>query len=284
MIEKRGAPETLPAHCAGAWLDAHFEACRPEYEAMLRSVGIEQGRRVLDAGCGSGSHLPLMRELVGPTGSITAIDLLPENIAAVQARYPSTELPPVTAQVAALHEIPFPDHAFDAVWCANVTQYLDDETLLCVLHEFQRVARRGGLVAIKDVDMELARIAPADPLLLAHLSEVGIRGTHATVQSWGSLRGRTLRRWLERAGFVQVIQQTTLIERWAPLRPVEHQFFGEWLSYLARLAEERGVPAADRVTWAGLRDPADPASLLNHPDFYVCEGQVVAVGRVPGHH
>ncbi len=36
------------------WLDAHFETYRPEYEAMLRSVGIRPGWHVLDAGCGGG--------------------------------------------------------------------------------------------------------------------------------------------------------------------------------------------------------------------------------------
>ncbi|HEY7908831.1 MAG TPA: hypothetical protein VIC60_08140, partial [Thermomicrobiales bacterium] len=41
------------------WLDVHFEASRPEYEAMLRSVGLQPGWHVLDAGSGSGSYLPL---------------------------------------------------------------------------------------------------------------------------------------------------------------------------------------------------------------------------------
>ncbi len=34
---------------AGGFLDAHFEACQPEYEAMLRSVGLQPSWRVLDA-------------------------------------------------------------------------------------------------------------------------------------------------------------------------------------------------------------------------------------------
>jgi hypothetical protein len=37
---------------APAYLDLHFEACRPAYEAMLRSVGLQSGWRVIDAGCG----------------------------------------------------------------------------------------------------------------------------------------------------------------------------------------------------------------------------------------
>ena len=57
------------------YLDAHFEACRPAYEAMLRSVGLEPGWRVLDAACGSGGFLPLIAEQIGPNGSIAAFDI-----------------------------------------------------------------------------------------------------------------------------------------------------------------------------------------------------------------
>ena len=40
------------------WLDLHFEACRPEYEAMLASAGFQRGWSVLDAGCGNGAYVP----------------------------------------------------------------------------------------------------------------------------------------------------------------------------------------------------------------------------------
>src|SRR4051812_35021645 len=55
-------------------LDTHFEAARPEYEAMLRSAGLQLGWHVLDAGCGGGSFVPLIAEAVGPTGHVTAFD------------------------------------------------------------------------------------------------------------------------------------------------------------------------------------------------------------------
>jgi arsenite methyltransferase len=67
-----------------SYLDAHFEAMRPEYESMIRSVGIEPGWQVLDAGCGSGSFLPLLADLVGSSGHISALDLAPENIETVE--------------------------------------------------------------------------------------------------------------------------------------------------------------------------------------------------------
>lgn len=264
------------------WLDAHFEAARPEYEAMLRSVGIQAGWRVLDAGCGVGSLLPLLAELVGPTGEVAALDLAPENVAVVKRRLSGRAFPcPLGARVGSLTDVPYPDGHFDAVWCANVLQYFPEEAALGVLAELRRVVRPGGLVAVKDVDMALVRLFPADPFLVTHLCEVSIRGPDATPQSLGSLRGRELRRWLERAGLTDVWQRTTLIERWAPLRPIERRFWGEWLAYLADLALSRGVPAADLEAWGRLADPTAPDHLLDRSDFYGCEGQAVAVGRVP---
>lgn len=278
----RHATSTGQALSQPEWLDTHFEACRPEYEAMLRSVGIQSGWRLLDAGCGSGSQLPLLAELVGPTGDVAAIDLAPENVAAVRGRVADWGLAcPVAVEVGSLTALPYPEGHFDAVWCANVAQFFTDEELLTVLAELRRVVRPDGLVGIKDVDMALVRLYPADPFLVSHLAEVSIRGSQVATESRGSLRGRELRRWLERAGLVDVWQRATLIERWAPLRPVERQLWGDWLAFLAELAEERGVPASDLEVWQTLRDPSSPGHLLNHPDFYACEGQVVAVGRVP---
>lgn len=279
----RHAASTGHILAAGEWLDTHFEACRPEYEAMLRSVGLEAGWRVLDAGCGSGSLLPLTAELVGPTGSIVALDIAPENVSLVSERLATWNLPcPVEPKVGSLTALPFPDGAFDAVWCGNVVQYFSDADLLVVLAELRRVVRPGGLVAVKDVDMQLVRLYPADPFLLNHLSEVSLRDTRLGPESRGALRGRELRRWLERAGLERVWQRTTMIERWAPLRPVERQLWSEWLTFLAGLAEERGVPEADLDAWRVLKNPDAPEHILNHPEFYSSEGQVVAVGRVPG--
>jgi len=62
------------------WLDLHFQTCRAEYEDAVHFVGIEPGWTVLDAGSGSGGYIPLLRELVGPTGQVTALDLAPENV------------------------------------------------------------------------------------------------------------------------------------------------------------------------------------------------------------
>lgn len=262
------------------WLDVHFEACRAEYEAAVRLVGIQAGWRVLDAGCGSGSFLPVIAELVGSNGHLSALDLAPENITTVDARLGEMNLPcPVETSVGSVLELPYPEGHFDAVWCANMAQYLTDDEFMVMLAELRRVTKRGGLVAIKDFDATLTQHFPDDPGLLWRFCMARAK---VSDMSRGVLRGRGFRRWLERAGFVDVRQETVLIERWAPLSPIEWHFLTDLLVYWAEQAEEGGIPEEDLAFWRRLRDPHSPDNPINGPEFYWCEANALGIGVVPG--
>ena len=266
------------------WLDAHYETCRPEYEALVRSVGIEPGWRVLDAGCGGGNYLPLLAELVGPAGRLHALDVAPENIATVEARVVDWRLPcPVEARVGTLTApLPYRDDSFDALWCANVLQYLTDDALAATLAEFRRVVRPGGIVAVKDDEVGLWVVSPGDPARYWRLFERLTSPDDALgVAMRGAFRGRALRGWLERAGLVDVWQRTTLIERWASLGPAERAYMGRYLAFLAEQAETVAVPDGDLAFCRAQRDPTALEHLVHHPEFYWCEANPVAVGRVP---
>lgn len=262
------------------WLDVHFEACRPEYESAVRMVGFQPGWRVLDAGCGSGSFLPVLAGVVGPEGHLTALDLAPENVATVEARLETWALDcPVEVHVGSVLDLPYPDSHFDAVWCSNMAQYLPDDEFLAMLAELQRVVRPGGLVAIKDFDATLTQHYPEDPGLLWRFC---MARAEVQVMSRGVLRSRGFRRWLERAGLADVWQKTILIERWAPLEPIEWQFLTDLLYYWAEQAEEGGIPEADLAFWRRFKDPEAPENPVNDPRFHWCEANSLAVGTVPG--
>jgi protein-L-isoaspartate(D-aspartate) O-methyltransferase len=47
-------------------------------EAMLRLLDVEPGQRVLDVGAGSGWTTALLAHLVGPTGLVVGVELVPE--------------------------------------------------------------------------------------------------------------------------------------------------------------------------------------------------------------
>ena len=71
-------------------------------------------------------------------GSLTALDLAPENIAMVEACLVPDALPcPLGARLGSVLEVPFHDAHFNAISCANVMQDLADEALLIAPSELR---------------------------------------------------------------------------------------------------------------------------------------------------
>lgn len=252
-------------------VDAHFEACRPAYEHLLRRAGIRPGWQVLDAGCGSGDFLPWLAELVGPDGQVTAIDLAVENVALAAERAGAYT---VDVRQADLKRLPYADASFDAVWCANTVQYLDDDELRRALAELRRVVRPGGTIAIKDLDAHSITVRPADPYLFTDFFRAA-----GAVPGYARqlLRSRDLYRYLKEAGLVSVWQETVLIEHFAPLTPQALAFYGPSCARIAEQALDLGLTGE----WERLADPERPDNPLHHPDGYISEGNVLAVATVP---
>lgn len=80
--DSAGPSQGHPASDVG-WFDTKFQMAEPEYLAVVRAAGFQPSWHVLDAGCGTGSFLPALADIVGRTGRITAMDLAPESVATV---------------------------------------------------------------------------------------------------------------------------------------------------------------------------------------------------------
>lgn len=260
-----------------AWLDTHFETARPEYEESLRYVGIQSGWSVLDSGCGSGGFLPLMSELVGPDGHISALDLAPENVTRVEALVHAGQLSKnIKTQVGSMLALPFPAASFDCVWSANVMQYVTGVEFSRAVAEFKRVLKPGGVLAIKEFDVTMLQFLPIDSSIIPRLITLR-RAKAAQSGALGSWAGPELPRLLRREGLRIVRRRSWLVERWAPLGPHARAFAEGNFALQLRMAEEHGAPDADIQLW---RDAAaDPARILDDPDFCLREGFVVVVAQ-----
>ena len=265
---------------ASDWIDAHFVSMQPEYEEMLRWVGIQPNWHVLDAGCGTGGYLPLMTELVGKGGKVSAIDLAPENIRVVERRAKQSQWTTnVSARVGDVLDLPYENQSFDAVWCANTSQYLSDDEMHTMVREFRRVVRPGGLIAIKDYDITSQQIQPTTPTLFTHLQEaLALAGNQ-----WHSnlFRAMYLLSWLREAGLTGLRQKPTLMVRFQPLRPVEKSFICDWLKYCSTHAQKVDLSPEEQGIWQKLGDIDSPEHVTHHVDFQYRCIQSVFVGRVP---
>src|SRR3989440_8753800 len=105
---------------AADW-DSRFPDDAPAYAAAVAELGLREGDRVLDAGCGTGRALTPLRAAVGPSGVVVGADLIPAMLqAAVRAgRGHDGQL--LLADVAAL---PLRSDALDAVFAAGLIAHL----------------------------------------------------------------------------------------------------------------------------------------------------------------
>ncbi|MDI4238459.1 methyltransferase domain-containing protein [Bradyrhizobium sp. Arg237L] len=66
---------------------------RPITTRLLREIGLAQGMRVVDLGCGAGDVAMLAAEMVGPTGAVVGIDRNAAAIATARERAPPLVTP-----------------------------------------------------------------------------------------------------------------------------------------------------------------------------------------------
>ncbi len=264
------------------WLDIHFQASRKEYERILHASGIREGWRVLDAGAGSGSYLPLLSEIVGPGGEIVAIDLAEENVAAMKELVAAGRCAcPVEVVQGSVLELPFADGGFDAIWCANTVQYFQQPLLATLLGGLRRVLKPGGLLAVKEFDNVGLHFGPFDPALRWHLLEA-LRDSPLLLGA-GALFTVDLPAHLRAAGFQEIRFESHVGDFRHPLSPVETEFLASALQLYASLAEQVGLPARERDEWRSkIGDPDSGRYILRSPDFYFREVHGLATGIAPG--
>ena len=156
---------------------------------------LEPGQSLLDVGCGPGSITAEFAELVAP-GRVLGVDLSADVIdQAAKAHGDST----VEFAAMDLYSLDLEDNSFDVVHAHQVLQHVSDP--VAALREMRRVARPGGLVAVRDADYAAMHWSPDSPLLTKWQK---IYRAVAYANDAEPDAGRHLTRWAHEAGFEQV--------------------------------------------------------------------------------
>lgn len=169
--------------CRAATWDAKFGDDLPAYCAAVAEAGIRHSGVVIDVGCGTGRALPPLREAVGPAGTVIALDVTPEMLAAAR---PAVQLAGASMVVADARALPFADHSADAIFAAGLVNHLPDTE--AGLRELARVTSPGGLLVLFHPSGRAAlaarhghSLSPDEPLSEAPLrSSTAAAGWHLT--------------------------------------------------------------------------------------------------------
>lgn len=111
-----------------------------ELSIVVDRLGDVRGRRVLDAGMGTGR---VARALVDLGAQVVGVDLTSEMLARSRRRAP--EAAAVIARVGA--PLPFADQSFDDAVCIRVLKYFREWPL--AFDQFRRVLRPGGRIVVE---------------------------------------------------------------------------------------------------------------------------------------
>lgn len=140
---------------AEAWSELWGEFPRPLWDVVVRRAGAGPGRRVLDAGCGSGDMLAY---LAGAGADVCGFDPAAGMVAAARRRLPDADI-----RRADLSAVPWPDATFDIVVSVNAVQFAAD--IDAAVAELVRVCRPGGALVLagwaEDARYDLARLESA---------------------------------------------------------------------------------------------------------------------------
>jgi SAM-dependent methyltransferase len=135
-------PNDYDAFALGYTQDNDSNATNAYYErpASLALLGEVNGQRVLDAGCGAGSHAA---EMIRRGASVTGLDKSAGLLAIARQRL-GADVPLHQADLG--EPLPFPAASFDAALASLVMHYLHDWEP--TLAEFRRVLIPGGHLVI----------------------------------------------------------------------------------------------------------------------------------------
>ncbi len=125
--------------------DSQFESGK----RLVERLGIAEGARVLDVGCGSGRLARWIAERVGPSGSVAGIDPLAERVDIARAGGGATRF-----EVGQAEDLgAFEDASFDAVCMSAVLHWVVDKAK--AVSEAHRVLRPGGRLGVTTLPHEL---------------------------------------------------------------------------------------------------------------------------------
>jgi SAM-dependent methyltransferase len=129
---------------------------------LLIEAGVGPGKRVLDIACGVGTVSCWLAGKVGPTGSVVAADVNPDQLVVAKGYWSECEdLQPVEFIEASAYNTGLPSESFDIVHCRLLLCHLTKPA--DVLREMHRVLKPGGVLVSQDLRLSNTFCYPDSP-------------------------------------------------------------------------------------------------------------------------
>lgn len=187
-IETRPPENDMPSPRRATY---HYEYMTPTLLEMAKS---NPNLKLLDVGCGSGSITIELAKMI-PNGQLTGLDISGAILESAEVHAERAGVSNITFVKGDVHDLPFPDGAFDVVHTHQAVAHFQDHAR--AIKELVRVTKKGGVVCMREGNLRTGKFSTGYELLdecfgvIAKVHE----GNGGTADA-----GRRLRVWVEEAG------------------------------------------------------------------------------------
>ena len=116
--------------------------------STLSALGIANGEKILDLGCGRGEETMQAAQMVGPDGLATGLDLTEAMVSKARENAEQSGVKNAEFVKGDIEALPFPDGSFDGVMSNCVINHAPDKCK--VYREIRRVLHTGGRFVVAD--------------------------------------------------------------------------------------------------------------------------------------
>lgn len=130
----------------------------PAGRRVLVNAGLKEGMKVADFGCGVGVVTRMLAQMVGPSGSVTGVDVNGDQLEEARELCSVAGLSNTSFLEASACDTRLPRESFDLVYCRFLLLHLPDP-ISCLI-EMRDVLKPGGILVVEDGDLATAGSIP----------------------------------------------------------------------------------------------------------------------------
>ncbi len=131
---------------------------------IVAALGLRQGDRVADIGCGTGPFESILSKAVGPLGWVYALDIAPKFVAHVKKRVEKEGLKNVEVRQSQQNDVGLPTASIDLAFICDVYHHFEDPPV--ILASIRRALKPHGRLAIVEFDRIEGK---SSPFILKHV-------------------------------------------------------------------------------------------------------------------
>lgn len=151
----REIAQTMSYHGA-RWLTRDRREREERCSLMWANLGIKPGMTVCDMGCGNGFHSLQMAKMVGPKGTVLAVDIQPQMLKLLGERAKQAKVKNIQPVLGTLADPKLPKGEVDLILCVDVYhEFSHPEQMLAAMRESLSPEGRIVLVEFRLEDPEV---------------------------------------------------------------------------------------------------------------------------------